>query len=224
MKMFRVPRTKAKHLTTIKPLKNKPVLYYIILVVTLVFIECHKPCNEPDYTFKTGEFFSPEVDSIKIGDTLWLQSIVPKLQEDINTQQQVDFSHAQNMGSTLIISDIYRFSNSDRGAIGKFEYFKKTGNIFSDPKLDSSGVKQLAYYETDSSYTLEIGMIAKDTGNYILTVTDNLGVYRKGETRCGVASFEIINQNNNRHQYLFENVIGTLSEYDTEHSYCIKVK
>jgi hypothetical protein len=136
---------------------------------------------------------------------------------------EVDFSHAQNMGSTLIISDINRFSSSDRGAIDKFEYFKKTGNIFSDPKLDSSGVKQLAYYETDSSYELKIGMIAIKPGNYVLTITDNLGVYRKGETRCGLASFEIINQNINRHQYLFENVIGALSEYDREHSYCIKV-
>lgn len=199
---------------------NKLLLFGIVLIGVLN--SCHKPCNEPNYSFSVDDFFSPEKDSINIGDTIWLNSTISKLEKDINTQSQVNFSNAENLGTNLIISDISKF-DSQRGAVDSFTYFQSHGRIYTDPKLNPQGVKQLSFEENDNSYQLEVGLIAKSAGSYILTIPDNPHVFRKGMSNCGTANFEFLNSNNNKHLDLFENRWGQLSGYDSAHSYCFKV-
>lgn len=195
----------------------------LILSVIQFFAGCHKPCDEPNYTFNVSDFFTPEKDSIRIGDTLWLQSSILKLQKDINTQKEISFSNAENLGTTLIISDVGKFRNSLRGAVDSFSFFKINGNIFTASNTDINGVKQITYKETTASYELKVGLVALKAGIYIFTVTDNPSVFRKGKTKCGLGAFEILNQNPNKHLYLFEDLLGPLSSYDRNHSYCLKV-
>jgi hypothetical protein len=198
--------------------------FIIIICIIQLFVGCHKPCNEPNYTFNVAEAFSPEVDSINIGDTLWLQSSVLKLQADTGTHKEIDFSSAENLGTNLIISDISKFTTSLRGAVDSFNFLKINGNIFSVANTDEKAVKQLTYTQTANSFELKIGIVALKAGSYIFSVPDNPSVYRKGMTKCGLGNFRILNQNNNKHLYLFENLLGPLSTYDRNHSYCIKVK
>lgn len=196
----------------------------IIICIIQFFASCHKPCNEPNYTFNVSESFLPEKDSIGIGDTLWLLSSIPKLQTDVGTQKEIDFSNAENLGSNLIISDINKFTTPSRGAVDSFNFFKINGDIFTIANTDADGVKQLSYEETAISYELKVGMIALKAGKYIFTVPDNPSVFRGGKTKCGLGNFQILNQNINKHLYLFEDLLGSLSSYDSNHSYCLKVK
>jgi hypothetical protein len=195
-----------------------------IIVFTQFLTSCHKPCNEPNYTFNVSAFFFPEKDTIDIGDTLWIKSIIPQLQRDVHSQKEINFSNAQNLGTTVIISDITKFRNPGRGAIDSFNFLKVFGNIYTEKGTDTLGVKQLSYVQTDSSYELKVGLVALKSGKYIFTIPDNPSVYRKGMEKCGLATFYILNQNINRHLYLFEDALGPLSEYDKAHSYCIKVR
>lgn len=193
-----------------------------ILLCLVLFESCHKPCTLPNYLFLANTIFSPEKDSIKVNDTLWLSCIINKNLNDINTQKTVDFSSAENMGTDLLISDILKFS-SERGAVDSFDYIKRHGNIYTDPSLNPKGAKQLSFEENSTSYLLDVGLIARKAGSYILTVPDNSYVYRKGMPKCGTGNFLFINTNSKKHLYLFENIRGQLSEYDSAHSYCFKV-
>lgn len=198
--------------------------YAIILIGFIHFLAgCHKPCHEPDYTFKVSEIFSPDKDSIQIGDTLWIQSSILKLQKDVTTQNEIDFSNAENLGASFLIQDISKFRNSFRGAIDSFEFFNIYGNIFSAINTDTSRVKQLRYSETDSSYQIKVGVVALKAGLYLFTIPDAPDIYRKNKVKCGIGDFEILNSNANKHLYLFENIWGPLSSYDSSHSYCVKV-
>ncbi len=195
----------------------------IIFIIAVGFFNCcRKPCNLPNYTFSVNDSFSPEKDSINIGDTLWLTCTISKTQIDINTQANINFDNAENLGSNLVISDISRF-NLERGAVDSFNYIQQYGNISTDPTSNPQGVKQLRFEESSDSYLLKVGLIAKKEGNYILTVPDNPYVFRRGMAKCGTADFKILNVNINKHLYLFENIWGLLSEYDRNHSYCFKV-
>jgi hypothetical protein len=176
----------------------------------------------PDYSFSINDTFSPESDSINLGDTLWLTCVIPVNITDINSQKTITFSDAENLGSDLVISDISKF-NLERGAVDSFNYVQRHGTIFSDPSANPGGVKQLMFEGNSDSYLLEVGLIAQRAGAYVLTMNDVPKVYRKGMTNCGTAKFQFLNGNNQQHLYLFENLWGPPSIYDSTHSYCFKV-
>ncbi len=196
------------------------VIFFAVIIG--FFNGCHKPCNLPNYTFLVNDHFTPEKDSIQIGDTLWLTCAISKTLVDINSQEKVNFPDAQNLGTNLIISDISKF-NLQRGAVDSFAYVQIRGNIYTDQTSNPHGAKQIGFEEDANYYLLEVGLVAIKMGTYILTVPDNPYVFRKGMTKCGTASFQILNSNTNKHLYLFENIWGQLSEYDSTHSYCFKV-
>ena len=183
---------------------------------------CHKPCTLPNYDFSVSDFFSPEKDSVTVGDTLWLISNISNVQVDINSGAQVDFSGAENLGFNLVVSDISKF-RSQRGAVDSFDYTKRHGDIYTHPSSNPQGIKQLSFEKTMASYMLEVGLIAKKKGSYLLTVPDNPYVFRQDMPKCGTAAFAILNSNANKHLYLFENYWGKLNQYDSTHSYCFKV-
>jgi hypothetical protein len=198
--------------------------FFITVLFILHFMACKKPCHQPDYHFSINSSFAIEKDSMPVGDTLWLTCESSTNMLDLNTKSQIDFSNAQNFGSALIISDINKFHSLIRGAVDSFDFVKARGDIYTIQNLDPNGTKQLNFAEGNDMYSLKIGMVAKRKGLYILSIVDIPNVvYRKGQEQCGKGSFEILNNNLNRHFYLFENLWGPLSEYDKKHGYCVKV-
>lgn len=197
---------------------NRLLITGVIYLIGLLESGCHKPCNEPDYNFLVTESFFHERDSVKVGDTLFLTCIISKAETDINTKMIIDFSNLGNLGANLVISDISKFK-MQRDAADSFSYINVEGKIY----FDQYGAKQLNFKETDSTYSLKVGLVALKKGLYIFTVPDALGVYRNGHVKCGVGNFQILNSNVNKHLYLFEDMWGQLSNYDSLHSYCIKV-
>lgn len=202
------------------------VSYKYLLLILLFFafsFSCHKPCNESDHRFSINYNFADEKDSINVGDTLWLMSETSTRINDLNTQQEVDFSNAENMGSALSIADITKFHSAQRGAVDSFNFTAINGNIYTNQSLNPNGTKQITFSESDNKYQLKIGIIALKRGIYIFSISDIPAVFRKDKGKCGMASFEILNNNADKHLYLFQNLWGPLSTYDATHSYCFKV-
>jgi hypothetical protein len=148
----------------------------------------------------------------------YFECIIPKKEKDTKTGKVIDFSNLENLGNNLVISDISKF-DKQRNAEDSFLYFNVHGKIYSD----QHGIKQLNFEETDTAYLLKVGLIAQKVGQYIFTLPDAPGIYRKGYPKCGRGNFEILNSNTDKHLYLFEDMWGALSEYDSSHSYCVKV-
>lgn len=197
---------------------------YLLLISSVsIFGSCHKPCDESDHRFSISNNFTEEKESINIGDTLWLSCMTPTRIYDLNTQQVVDFKDAENFGSALTIADITKFHSDQRGAVDSFNFVASKGDIYTNPNLDPTGTKQLKFGRSDTTYVLKIGVIALKRGTYIFSISDVPDVFRNHKGKCGKATFEILNNNINKHLYLFENLWGPLSIHDAAHSYCFKV-
>jgi hypothetical protein len=187
------------------------------LLTWVISYSCHKSgCQQKSYIFTSNYSYYPEKDSIRVGDTLLLTCTIAK------QQPLVYFSGAENLGGNLVISNSDSFALFTRGAVAKFSYFNIKGSIYSTA-LHPGNVKQISYDETDSSYDLQVGIIAQDKGVFIFSVSDDPGVFRKGSESCGVANFLFVNANKDKHLYLFENLNGPLGVDDHLHSYCFKV-
>ena len=65
--------------------------FFIFFCIIVVISGCLKPCNEPDYYFTVFESFFPERDSMNIGDTLYLDCKIPKMEKDNNTGHIINF-------------------------------------------------------------------------------------------------------------------------------------
>jgi hypothetical protein len=199
--------------------------YLLLSMLDLFFlVGCRKPCREPDRLFSINSNFLDEKESINVGDTLWLSCETSTTMTDKNRQTNIDFRNAENMATALHVADVAKFSSLQRGAIDSFGFIKITGDIYTDENLDPAGTKQIFFLEADSKYQFKVGIIAKKTGTYIFSIADIPTVFIKNKGKCGKASVEILNNNNNKHLYLFENVWGQLSTHDSAHSYCFKVK
>ncbi|MBC7423832.1 MAG: hypothetical protein H7334_10310 [Ferruginibacter sp.] len=158
---------------------------------------------------------------MNIGDTLYLNWEIPKMQKDKNTNKVINFSDLGNLGDNFIISDISKFKSPKREAAYSFSYINIYGKIYSDKNL----AKQLQFMESDSSYCVKVGLMLLKAGSYIFTIPDIPNVYRNGHIRCGVGNYAVLNSNINKHLYLFEDVWGPIiSIYDRNQSFCIKVK
>jgi hypothetical protein len=191
-----------------------PIFWLLALMMSF---SCHKSgCHESSYIFTSNYSYYPEKDSIRVGDTLLLTCTIAK------QQPLVFFSGAENLGGNLVVSNSDSFALQTRGAIDKFSYFNIRGSVYSTA-LHPGNVKWMSYQETDTSYDFEVGIIARDKGNFIFSVSDDPGVFRKGSESCGVANFLFVNANKDKHLYLFENLNGPLGVNDHLHSYCFKV-
>ena len=192
------------------------LLGYSLLNVTLI-VSCRKPCQSDNFEYSGADVFFPEKDSIKVGDTVFVSCIIRK------SEIPEGFTHVENLGGNLIISNIDSFRLSSRGAVNDFSYINIQGGLYSDMTASPDNVKQISYLETDSSYNLLVGLIGLKKGSYVLTYTDVPGVRWSGPGKCGTANMFFNNVNENKHSYLFEDKLGPSSPRDSATSYCLMV-
>src|SRR5665213_251006 len=107
------------------------LLKYIIIgscIITLLsVIGCGKNCKEVTYSFLMQESFSPEKDSIAVGDTVWIRSFHSATFQDLISNANVDFSNSK-IGASIRILNFPDTSQSVAGAINDFDIIKIYGN------------------------------------------------------------------------------------------------
>lgn len=93
-----------------------------------------------------------------------------------------------------------------RDAAFDFDYVSINGKIYNDRNIPSPDrVQQITYQESNTGYILKVGIIAKQTGTYILGLGDGLSNGRKKSHSCEKASFSTSISNTKQHFYLIEN-------------------
>ncbi len=200
----------------------KFLLIVFIIAESISITGCFKNCKDAKYQFTMEESFSPEKDSIQIGDTLWVNSSHSTTFTDLVSHTQIDFSNS-NLATNVRIFNLPDTSGKVIGGIYDFDIIKINGNEIGNDYIPSEN-KNFYFEEKNNIYLLGLAFIPKQKGIYCIALSNAISiVQRKGG--CEKANIEIDNANINRHLYFYQAFFPglPLDEYTKTHAYCFKV-
>ena len=187
------------------------------------FASCFKNCSDISYSFDVHAKLHPDIDSIHIGDTLWIEATSPAIVTDKLSGKDVDYSGAANMGIAIQIASFHGGSTNNTGAfyvLDSFQYVLVNGRLSAQ---DYNSINYL-YDAIDNGYKFKLGVIGERSGVYGLSVSDAVNVYKKND-KCSKATYNMQITNTNQHLYLYQNSRPgyEISSYERTHLYCFKV-
>jgi len=207
----------------------KRILVLFFLGYLTIYSTCKKRinCNDTIYSFEASIKAFPDLDSINIGDTIWLELTSPTNLRDVISGNTIDFSGAENFGNAIRIFEFTGGSVSDPGGVGAvfdFDYKLIYGTFLPDNHLPNEN-RDYRFAEIGNEYKLKLGIIPKKKGVFTISPGNATNVYTK-KNPCDKANFSITFANTNQHLYFYEqNRPGyTPSQYERTHMYCFKVK
>lgn len=143
-------------------IKFLSIAILLFIGMSSIFSTCKKGglgCANTVYSFQVGESITPDKDSIRIGDTLFLNVNTSTKLNDLQTAILVDYSNTSNLGNVVTL---LKFLPSDTviGAINNFNLVMLKGTkVYS---VDPSSQQQVLFDEENGSYRFNLEIIAKD--------------------------------------------------------------
>lgn len=206
----------------------KATLVGVVLIALLT--GCPGVCPDAVHSFAITSSFTPQKDSIKVGDTLYLSSAFPAQLKDVRSGQQVDYKGASNIGSDIFFDELpidklplENPANSLIYAVDGFSFVAIKGRVYTDATAGPKRVKQLTYQQLGANYELLIGIIPNRKGVFCLTLGNGFSGSRPNQG-CDKAAFDIRVTNTNQHLYFLEKYFSTSVEpYRIQKGYCFKV-
>ncbi|HEY1872635.1 MAG TPA: hypothetical protein VGG71_16355 [Chitinophagaceae bacterium] len=197
----------------------------IFVLATLSSAHCRRPCLSSNYTFGITDKVNPNLDSIHIGDTLFIISNIPTTMNDLISGKIIDYSGAKNLSADISISEMISGIDTGRGATSDFNYVSINGSIYLDNSIPKpTYFMQLKYQQTGNSYLLNVGIIPKRNGIYSLGLGNGLNI--STTTGCDKTDFQIAwDSTTNQHFYLHDLIYpgNPLSDFSKTRVYCFKV-
>jgi hypothetical protein len=199
----------------------KTFIYCSLICCISICATCNKriDCKQTIYSFEANLQVFPDIDSVRIGDTVWLNLNHPSTLYDSGLRANVDYSNAMNYGTVFRIVELLGNSNF-RGAYTDFDLLLKTGktvNNYSDPNF----LREFTFEELGNFYVFNLGFAAKKRGIYRISFDNSNNVFRAND-QCTKAGFKLSLKNTNSHGY-FNNANFTGITTDTTRLYCFKV-
>lgn len=188
--------------------KISTLLFPILLGMLNLHFNCNKKldCREAVYNFEMGIRAYPDRDSIRVGDTVWLEVNEPTTQTDVQTGRTIDYSGAANLGSALgfqALSDVDNQFTID--AVQQFDFVLTQGIDVANrsPTL----YREYFFVEDNGRYILRLGVIPKQEGVFSIVFSNAANVYRNND-RCTKANYTLNFKNTDQHYYLNPNFQG----------------
>ena len=105
-------------------MKNTQLFILLLLSLSCMQFQCERrfDCAETLFSFGLGVRAYPDSDSIKIGDTIWLEINEATTLKDFRTSQMFDYSKAANLGSNISFSQLSADSQFTIQAVHKFDF------------------------------------------------------------------------------------------------------
>ncbi len=181
----------------------KLMMVLIVLFSITVYARCTKDvlgCNEA-YGFVIDAKIYPDKDSINIGDTIFAAVSFPTTPTDQSGQKH-DFSHANNIGTALVVVKLINVSPINlQDAADDFAFKVFNGNELSN--ANPKGGRKYSFKEADGLYTFKVAVIPKVSGTYSLNFVNASGVYRNGNPCPKAGFFFQLFNTTNQHYYLY---------------------
>ncbi len=197
-----------------------------LLAIAIINSGCPKPCVESSYSFAVSSQINPDIDSVRVGDTVFLSSSFSNRLTNQSTGMTIDYSGASDIESTLSIAELIPGDSIPKGSVYDFKYASLIGIIYNSTSIPSpETVQQLKYQEAGNNYQLKIGLIPQRKGVFALGIGNGLSNARAKSGKCEKASFDFTLANTSQHIYFFKSWRPgyNLSPSDTLKLYCFKV-
>lgn len=198
----------------------------IIVVSGILFTteNCNRHCLVASGTTisLTGgnSLYSPVKDSMKTGDTLFLNINIPGRLTYSNTTQTIDFSNATNMKADIRFIAL-KGVQSKSAALDSFLFIKKVGEYSANPLLPDASIG-ITFKEEANNYLFLIGCVPQKKGVYMIAISD----IPYANKNCDYASIAIVSKSSDSHLHYLKDIYyggGPIDPIDSTHSYCFKV-
>lgn len=205
----------------------KQLIAWISLILfVLLNTGCPKPCVEANYSFAGSLQLTPDVDSIRIGDTLFISTSFSNSLTDQSTGSLINYSNANDIECTLSVAQLISGDSIPKGAVAQFKYSSQLGSIYNSVNIPSPDlVQQIKYQQVGNNYQLRVGLIALNKGIYALGIGNGLSNTRNNTSACEKANFNFSISGTNQHAYYFQKWRPdfVLSTDGLSKLYCFKV-
>lgn len=189
----------------------KSILLFIILSFIGIFVACDwRKANDcyKDYKFTIPFKLYPENDTFRIGDTIWLESVIPAMQYDSISEQEYslgDFEHKvyiafdrkDTSGQSSSGSDNFDFFNAVgtclrfvTGNHSEFKLYYKRNNFGVDSLKAAfiptqSGLYSFSAFANTIDYYTEKGIISKKC-------TETINMYYRTNTADSSNNYDLL--------------------------------
>lgn len=199
-------------------IKLQTVVIVVFLYTATVFATCRKDCSRIDYSFEIAAKAYPDLDSIRVGDTIWIEINEPVFLKDLKTNTSINYSGTVNLGTNLGFQEIKGSTPQLINSANDF-LFKIIEGIEVN-SLHSDLFKEYLFVERNNMFLFKLGVIPKRSGIFRINFGSAANVYRAND-KCSKASFVFNFENTNQHFYLYPGGSGSLPGGST---YYFKVK
>jgi hypothetical protein len=147
------------------------IVILAMLYMTLIYGKCSKTkgclSNRNGYAFSIDSKLFPNLDSININDTIWLEIKSSSTLKDNLSGQMISYNNAVNLGTVVGLIELLGNTNF-RGAYSDFILNLKFGSTVSNT-IDPASMKEYLFRENNNEYIFLLGFVAKKTGIYRLS-------------------------------------------------------
>lgn len=203
-------------------IKFRFAIKYTATAIIFIATGCGKLCHRNYYNFNIASTtFSPSKDSLKLGDTVFLNSKTPTKMINISDGKEIDYSNSSNFGSVLGVGELIGI-NDTKDAVMNFNFIPIKGQIYTDNGPAPGRAKQVKFLEENGYYILSIGIVPQKKGIYILSTADMPDVVKN----CSRAAITMKITNVDPHLHYLQDIYyggGQIYPLDSTHAYCFEV-
>lgn len=147
------------------------VNYLRIFFIGAGLISCNHNCDQIYNNLSKGSaFFSPQADSIKVGDTIWLGVLIP-----LELITGIDSSLINIAGASGVVTDLHfnvlTIPNVPIGAVDSFKLIQSVGKLQIN-SLARTASETIFFAQESDGFKFSVGIIALKPGLYDITTLD----------------------------------------------------
>lgn len=187
--------------------KKTFIIAVLILCIINSSFKCRKQifCAETIYNFEIGIIARPNLETINLGDTIWLYIDESNLFKDMQTGQLITYGDAANLGSAIGFQKLDSTGQFNTKAANMFHFMPKVG--IETRNVDSELFREYLFEEKNKRYIFKLGVVPKQSGTFRLVFSNAANVYREND-KCTKASFTLNFKETDQHYYLHPNFQG----------------
>jgi hypothetical protein len=158
------------------------------------------------YSFSANAEWNSQQEVYNIGDTIFLNSIIPKMITDNISNTLVNYSNSTGIYGDISIAYLDTITRQALPGKDSFKFISLIGSFVERPINKNLGINFL-YSETATNYQFKGAVVFLKKGIYMFSVDNCISAGLNGKN-CTKASFNMTITNTDKHLHLHQYALG----------------